>query len=185
MKRREWGERWSFVWLAIVTVVIVSGAFLISDTLKDKAVEEIFVAVEHFEKGNVQAPVTKSEQHTEELETGVLVNEETVDLLARLIRAECGDEWCTDELQLATGSVVLNRMNDSRFPNTIPEVIYQRGQYSTVPNGEINKPYNERTYANAKYLLENGSTIPENVVFQANFRQGSTYKVIQGVYFGR
>ena len=36
----------------------------------------------------------------------------------------------------------------------------------------------------AKYLLENGSQIPENVVFQSKKKQGSgTWKTIDGQYF--
>lgn len=107
-----------------------------------------------------------------------------LDLLARVIYCEAGSSWMTDEHQLAVGSVVLNRVADSRFPNTIKDVVYQRGQYACVPNGMINKTPSERAINNAKYLLENGVTIPTNVVWQAQFRQGKgVWKYIQGHYF--
>jgi hypothetical protein len=107
-----------------------------------------------------------------------------LDLLARVICCEAGSSWLTDEHQLAVGSVVLNRVADSRFPNTISGVVYQKGQYACVPNGAINRTPSERALKNAKYLLENGVTIPTNVVWQAQFRQGNgVWKYVQGHYF--
>lgn len=182
MKRKEFGERWSFLWMIVATIAIIGVIFAAIPETKEEVVE---VTIEQFEKVTVKLEERNSTEHVEELETGLLINEKELDLLARLIRAEAGSDWCTDELQRAVGSVVLNRMNDSRFPNTMYDVIYAEGQYSTTWNGEIDKPYTERTYANAKYLLEHGSTIPSDVVFQANFKQGKTYAEIQGVFFGK
>ena len=107
-----------------------------------------------------------------------------LDLLARVIYCEAGSSWATDEHQLAVGSVVLNRVADSRFPNNISGVVYQKGQYACVPNGMINRTPSERAVKNAKYLLENGVTIPTNIVWQAQFKQGNgVWKYIQGHYF--
>lgn len=52
-------------------------------------------------------------------------------LLARLITAEAGSEPYKG--QVAVGAVVINRIHSSQFPRTIPEVIYQAGQFSSVP----------------------------------------------------
>lgn len=98
--------------------------------------------------------------------------EEDLDLLARLITAEMGASWVSDEMQLYVGSVVINRMNHELFPNTLYDVIYAKGQYSPTWNGAINNTPDERTIENARQLLEYGSVLPENVVFQANFPQG-------------
>lgn len=107
-----------------------------------------------------------------------------LDLLSRLVNAEAGSDWLTDEHQRAVASVVLNRVADSRFPNTIYSVIYQRGQYSCTWNGMINKTPTQRAIDNARYVLENGITIPPNVIFQAQFKQGKgVWKYIQGHYF--
>lgn len=107
-----------------------------------------------------------------------------LDLLARVVNAEAGSDWMTDEHQRAVASVVLNRVADSRFPNTIYGVVYQKGQYACTWNGAINKTPTQRAYNNAKYVLDNGVTTPKNVVFQAQFRQGrGVWKYIQGHYF--
>lgn len=99
-------------------------------------------------------------------------SEYELDLLARLMTAEMGAYWMPDEAQLYVGSVVLNRVNHVDFPNTLYDVIYQNGQYGPVSNGTIYSPPDERAVKNARYLLENGSILPANVVFQAEFSQG-------------
>lgn len=52
-------------------------------------------------------------------------------LLAKLITAEAGDE--PYDGQVAVGAVVLNRTRSGEFPTTIREVIYQPGQFSSLP----------------------------------------------------
>lgn len=111
-------------------------------------------------------------------EPPLVVEEQTytdddLDLLSRIIYAEVGCTWIPDEVQLYTGSVVLNRVSSPLFPDTLYEVIYQEGQYSPTWNGSIDNEPDERTIENARILLADGSVIPENVVFQANFTQGT------------
>ena len=107
-----------------------------------------------------------------------------LDLLARVVNAEAGSDWLTDEHQRAVASVVLNRVADSRFPNTIRAVVYQSGQYACTWDGSINKTPTQRAVDNAKYVLENGVTVPSNVVWQSQAKQGyGVWKYIQGHYF--
>lgn len=61
-----------------------------------------------------------------------------VDLLARLVRAEAGNQ--SFEGKVAVAQVVLNRVASPLFPNSISGVIYQSGQFSPVSNGSINRP---------------------------------------------
>ncbi|MEG0072911.1 MAG: cell wall hydrolase [Clostridia bacterium] len=58
-------------------------------------------------------------------------------LLARLINAEARGEPYKG--QVAVGAVVMNRVKSSKFPNSIAGVIYQKGQFSCVKDGQINK----------------------------------------------
>lgn len=110
--------------------------------------------------------------------------DEELELLAHLIFAEAGSNWCSDKMQQYTGSVVLNRIASPLFPNTMYDVIYQSGQYSVVRSGAINKEPNERAYEVAKYLLVNGSVLPETVVFQSQHKQGDgVYEQVQNMYF--
>ena len=56
-------------------------------------------------------------------------------LLAALIQCEAGGE--SYEGKLAVGSVVMNRVSSSHFPNSVAGVIYQGGQFSPVASGRF------------------------------------------------
>ena len=99
-------------------------------------------------------------------------------LLARIVENEAGSNWCTDEHQKAVASVVINRVNDTRFPDTIYGVISQ-GWYGECPvQYAVGSPErffsiepSERALANAQYVLEHGSTVGA-AIWQAEFIQG-------------
>ena len=111
---------------------------------------------------------------TEVVEQGVC--DDDVDLLARLLTCEMGCSWIADEQQLYVGSVVLNRVASDLFPDTLQEVIYQPGQYAPAISGWIETVQpDERTIGNARWLLENGSVLPENVLYQSTVVQGEVY----------
>lgn len=112
------------------------------------------------------------------------VSEEDIELLAHLLYAEAGSSWISDETIFYVGSVVLNRVNSDLFPDTLYDVIYQPGQYACTWDGNIEKEPTERCYEIAEELLRNGSVLPENVVFQASFKQGSgVYAYQDNLYF--
>lgn len=60
-----------------------------------------------------------------------------VNLLARLVNGEARGE--VYQGQVAVAAVILNRVKSSSFPNTISGVIYQKGQFSCVTDGQFNK----------------------------------------------
>lgn len=66
-----------------------------------------------------------------------------VELLARLINGEARGE--PYEGQVAVGAVILNRVKSPEFPNTIAGVIYQKGQFSCVTDGQFDQPMEEGT----------------------------------------
>lgn len=57
-------------------------------------------------------------------------------LLARLVHAEARGEPYKGKVAVA--AVVLNRVRSSSFPNSIAGVIYQRGAFDAVSDGQIN-----------------------------------------------
>lgn len=108
--------------------------------------------------------------------------EEELYVLAHVI---CGEaQGCPDTEQLYVGSVVLNRKNHPSFPNTIKGVAFQKGQYACVRDGNYYREPTERNWANAKWLLENGSILPFNVVWQSGGKQGKgTYVKTKWHYY--
>lgn len=71
-----------------------------------------------------------------------------IELLARLVSAESDGE--PFEGQVAVAATILNRLNDPRYPNTIPGIVYQIDngcyQYSPVLDGRINNPASSNAY---------------------------------------
>lgn len=117
---------------------------------------------------------------TIETETERSYSDDDVWYLSRVIQAESG--YCQREMMEGVGSVVLNRVADDRFPDSIPEVIQQPGQYSTLSWLSSQNPTDEVMEVTID-LLENGSKFPPEVVWQANFPQGSgTYQTLSTSY---
>ena len=90
----------------------------------------IFNDTEFSKRSNVQA-VSSSNQSSD------------IQLMARAINGEARGE--PYEGQVAVGAVILNRVKDSRFPNTIAGVIYQSGAFTAVSDGQINVPIAENS----------------------------------------
>jgi len=66
-----------------------------------------------------------------------------VQLLARAINGEARGE--PYEGQVAVGAVILNRVKNPSFPNTIAGVIYQPGAFTAVSDGQINVPIDPKS----------------------------------------
>ena len=66
-----------------------------------------------------------------------------IQLMARAINGEARGE--PYEGQVAVGAVILNRVKDSKFPNSISVVIYQPGAFTAVSDGQINQPIKEES----------------------------------------
>ncbi|SDB55050.1 N-terminal domain of peptidoglycan hydrolase CwlO-containing protein [Pseudobutyrivibrio sp. YE44] len=87
-------------------------------------------------------------------------DEETL-LLAALIQAEADNQGADG--RLAVGSVVMNRVASSKFPNTVSGVIYSPGQFAPVTSGRValilaNGPNSGCQYAAAQAIAGNTNT---------------------------
>ena len=69
-------------------------------------------------------------------------------LMAKAIYAEGRGESYTG--QVAIGAVIMNRVKSPNFPNTISGVIYQKGAFTAVADGQINLEPNQTAYNAAK-----------------------------------
>lgn len=66
----------------------------------------------------------------------VTANNSNLNLLSKLVYGEArGEEY---RGQVAVAATVLNRVANSKFPNTVSGVIYQNGAYTAVSDGQIN-----------------------------------------------
>ncbi len=94
------------------------------------------------DKGAIQQELdtksTRLEQFEAILSSSVIkLTLEELDLFFGLVEAEAGNE--SMEGKIAVANVVINRVKDSRYPDTVKEVIHQPYQFEPVINGHINK----------------------------------------------
>lgn len=116
---------------------------------------------------------------------------EDIRILATTVYYEAGST--TEQLRQYVAQVALNRVADSRFPNTVKGVITQPGQYNTkyaametaqtIKNKDTtNGTYNWETCKNSvKQAMMGKVDMPSNVLYQANFSQGKG--LWKSVYF--
>jgi N-acetylmuramoyl-L-alanine amidase len=97
-----------------------------------------------------KAPL-EEEGHILSRSLGCMVSKEDVELLTRVIHGEARGE--NFEGQVAVGAVVLNRLKDPRFPNTIRDVIYQSGAFTAVDDKQIQLDPNDQAYKAAEAAL--------------------------------
>ncbi len=70
------------------------------------------------------------------------------DLLVRIISAEARGEPYSG--QVAVGAVVLNRIEHPSFPDTLPGVVYQKGAFSCLDDGQFYEPVADSCYSAAR-----------------------------------
>lgn len=92
--------------------------------------------------------------------------DEDIYWLSRIIYAESGNQPLKGKL--AVGNVVLNRVNSSRFPNTIKGVIFQKNQFSPVSNGTIYRSPSTESVIAAKLCLDGAVALNNVLYFNVN-----------------
>lgn len=101
-------------------------------------------------------------------------------LYAHLAAGEA--QFCSDEEQRDVISVADNRVRSDKFPDTPAEVIFQDNpiQYACTVDGNFYRDPTQENWENALYVIENGSTLPDNVLWQSDCEQGDgVYKVTE------
>lgn len=118
-------------------------------------------------------------------------SDEDIRILTTTVFHEAGHT--TEQLRQYVAQVVLNRVEDSRFPDTVKGVITQPGQYSTKyatveaanaiqATDSKNGTYYYGIYEDSvKAAMMGQVEMPSNVLYQANFSQGKG--VWKSVYF--
>lgn len=147
------------------------------------------------------AEYKKSENKHEE--PIIIPNENTVDpedmeLLAIAICQEGGGDSVCDECRYRIGDVVLNRVNDPRFPDTLQEVLEQEGQYGRFHWTGVKWP-DRASNAEEQNAVERAKETSYNLladirhselygngyIWQAEFKQGTDIVECCGIYYGR
>lgn len=86
-----------------------------------------------------QAQVAESSTGNTSSGTPVTVETDELVLFAAILQAEAGTNY---DGCLAVATVIMNRVESPRYPNSISGVVYQSGQFSPTWNGSLNRILN-------------------------------------------
>lgn len=118
-------------------------------------------------------------------------------MLACVIYQEVGGSAHCDECRRRVADVVLNRIADSRYPNTMRGVLTQKSQYGRMhwtgvvwpsrATKSAEKKSVERAYKIAAEVMngQHSALYGNGYIYQAGFRQGKDNIYCCGHYFGR
>lgn len=136
-----------------------------------------------------------TELETEPVETEPTYTAEELEMLALVIYQEAGADRCSDDTRLMVGTVVMNRIADPRFPDTMYEVVTEELAYGRLHWTGIVWPSRarrpaeahavERAYAIAERILQGERALPEDVIFQSEHIMGEIVAYQDGFYFCR
>ena len=133
------------------------------------------------------------------VEEEIVVDPEDLELLACVIYQEAGADYCCDDCRRRVADVVLNRVEDDRFPDNIQDVLTQKRQYGRYywtgvvwperAQNDCEKHAVERAYRIAEEVLkgEHSELYGEGYIWQAEFKQGTgvVYCDQCKIYFGK
>ena len=174
--------------LCLLTIGVALSAMVYCATPAPKVVIEVTTEVVAAKPTEAEAPTVveaKTPYTAEELET-----------LALVIYQEAGGDCCSDETRMMVGTVVMNRLADPRFPDTLYGVLTQKAQYGRLYWTGLVWPERAsapeeahavtRAYACADRILRGERALPSDVIFQSEFIQGTEIAAYSdGMYFCR
>lgn len=163
--------------------------------LKTIDVEEPIEQVEVIDEEPRKVDISSRELHA--VAPRPVVNQEDLEMLAIVIYQEAGGNECCDDCRRRVADVVLNRVNDPRFPNDIRSVLTAPRQYGLLYKTGVvwadrasnpgEKAAVDRAYRIAEEVLlgQHSELYGKGYIWQAEFRQGSEQVEHCGIYFGR
>lgn len=111
------------------------------------------------------------------------ISTEDIALIERCVMSEAGGE--SSECQMAVATVILNRVAcPSKFPDTVPGVIYAQNQFSLHNNGEVS--FEVRLNVLSALTLYDGQRFPYQLYYfrAGNYHNfGIPFKKIDNTYF--
>lgn len=70
-------------------------------------------------------------------DTRVTLSDRDYKVLLKIVQAEAGN--CDKKGRILVANVILNRVESSRFPDTVTGVVYERNQFSPVKDGSLDR----------------------------------------------
>lgn len=186
--------------LLLSLIFVLSGIIMLrtqvdvpQDTPEEESVYVQPTPIVHEPVENIVETVEDSLVHSDSLPDKTYTDEE-LDILALIVYQEAGGDGVSDDTRRLVAQVFLNRVNDSRFPDSFYEVATEERQYGRLywtgivwpdrASSQAEAHAVERAYKIAQEVLESDEPVcPEGVIFQAEFVQGDIYAEQDGMYF--
>jgi N-acetylmuramoyl-L-alanine amidase len=140
-------------------VILVDGKV----ALPVRVLAKIFNMDVAYDAESKKVALTRQKEGGAYLEDGeTYYDEDMLYWMSRIIYSESGNQPLRGKI--AVGNVVLNRMADPSFPDTIYGVLFQKNQFSPAMSGSIYRTPNAASVKAAKMVLD-GAEALENVLF--------------------
>lgn len=128
---KDSGKKRMSVMLVISAVMVMLAAGLVSD------IEQEIVTAASAKAYSYESLVGPQKEVMTVAYTNTVYNARDYDTLCRIVEAEASGEDMVGKIMVA--NVILNRVAHERFPDSVYEVVYAKGQFSPVSNGRINR----------------------------------------------
>lgn len=186
--------------LLLSMIFVLSGVIMlrtqVSEPEDTPAEKSVYVQPSHDVREpveNIVETVEDSLVHSDPLPDKTYTDEE-LEILALIVYQEAGGDRVSDDTRRLVAQVFLNRVNDSRFPDSFYEVATAERQYGRLywtgivwperASSQAEAHAVERAYKIAQEVLESDEPVcPAGVIFQAEFVQGDIYAEQDGMYF--
>ena len=103
--------------------------------LKEEDIQEVYRFREMMQ--SISSPERTVDYSVLVNENAIYLDEESIEILCRIVEAEAGTE--DEKGRILVANVVMNRVESSRFPDTVKGVVFQKSgglyQFSPVANG--------------------------------------------------
>lgn len=114
-----------------------------------------------------------------EQETANVLEASELDVLRRIVESEAGSE--DEDGRLLVANVILNRVNDDKFPSTVTEVVFQQengvAQFSPVASGRIYRVEVSEETCEAVDRALNGEDISQGALYFASRKYADSTKM--------
>ena len=127
----------------IVSLLVLGNVFV--------PIKQIYALEYYYLDNETEDCFVQVQEQEDKKEAVINLNDEEIMLLSKLVAGEARGE--SYEGQVAVAAVVINRVKDSRFPNSLEGVIYQKNAFSVVKDGSINMQPTESAYTAAQDAL--------------------------------
>lgn len=145
------------LFLSLITITCVIGIYIAGTVAFQSHPKHAKAAVsdsaENTELAQSKKSAIKEKDAPDDFDNeSVQISSKDKKLLARLVHAEAKGESFAGKVAVA--EVVLNRVENEEFPDTVKEVIYEKNAFEPVQNGSINESADKESHQAVEEALE-------------------------------